>query len=494
MKSSRWSHLVSLTFFSLLIVFAALFILWSNAHAARLMDGAGNCGNFADAIQLAQDGDEITQMLPARDSGGAVITKNLRISGGWFPTLNCEEPNQVFTDPVEFFSYGFTYNAPAERSELNHNGSVLVIEDANDPGFPNLSKLVIDNMIFRTSGSPLNGGGITGIISDQAEIHLDNNLLNGNFVLNNGGSLRLALHGQSHLFIEDSQFITNTADVNGGGLYVELWDNSRLTIINSAFYSNTALNGGGLEVHVHDGSQLIISNTHFTGNNNYSSLGVGAGGRIFVNGGHVAINGSTFQNNVAGERGGGLYVQMDGGNVSIVNSQFSGNEASTAGGGLYVESVGNAPAHVSLVNTHFAGDTPNAYQFVQSGSGTLHTAVLDHTTFLPVILDNPTYSEQARILSITLDENFNYLVEFETNFQPDVQHVHVHFFFDTVAPEDAGVPGSGPWILYGGSSPFTGYNYADRPDGPFGAEKMCVLVANPDHSVRLNTGNCVKLP
>jgi hypothetical protein len=48
--------------------------------------------------------------------------------------------------------------------------------------------------------------------------------------------------------------------------------------------------------------------------------------------------------------------------------------------------------------------------------------------------------------------------------------------------------------LYGGPSPFTGYSFADRPFGPDGAEQMCILVANPDHSVRLGTGNCVKLP
>lgn len=493
-QNGRWHHISLILLFGISVVGIFLFILWSNAYAARMAGGAGNCGNFADAVNLAPDGYEINQMTPARSSGGAVITKDLRISGGWFPSINCDEQNQVFTEPVEFFSFGFAYNAPVERSELNHSDSVLVIEDPNDPGFPNLDKLVIDNMIFRTEGSPLNGGGLTGIISDEAEIHLDNNLLNGSFVLNNGGGIYLELHGGSQMLIEDSQFITNTADVNGGGLYIELRDNSRLTMMNSAFYTNTARNGGGLEVHVYDSSQLIISNTLFSENSNYTTQGVGGGGRIFVYGGQVIINGSTFQDNDAGEDGGGLTVVMDGGELLIANSHFINNEADSRGGGLFVESVGDESASVTLLNTDFVGNFPNDYQFVQSGSGSLETAVLSQTIFLPAILNHPVYEEQARILSITLDEDFNYLVEFETNFEPDTQHTHVHFFFDTVAPEDAGVPGSGPWILYGGPSPFTGYNYADRPDGPFGAEKMCILVANHDHSIRLNTGNCVKLP
>jgi len=31
-------------------------------------------------------------------------------------------------------------------------------------------------------------------------------------------------------------------------------------------------------------------------------------------------------------------------------------------------------------------------------------------------------------------------------------------------------------------------------DRPSSATKMCALVANPDHSIQLNSGNCVDLP
>ena len=53
------------------------------------------------------------------------------------------------------------------------------------------------------------------------------------------------------------------------------------------------------------------------------------------------------------------------------------------------------------------------------------------------------------------------------------------------------MPGTGPWVLYGGSSPFTLYGVSGRPGG---ATRMCALVANADHSVRQGTGNCLKLP
>lgn len=98
----------------------------------------------------------------------------------------------------------------------------------------------------------------------------------------------------------------------------------------------------------------------------------------------------------------------------------------------------------------------------------------------------------ARINAITIDENQRYIVEYETfEFTEQLPGMHVHFFFDTVPPEQAGVPGQGPWYLYGGPRPFTGYSISDRPEH---AEQMCILVANADHSVHLNSGSCLDLP
>jgi hypothetical protein len=69
--------------------------------------------------------------------------------------------------------------------------------------------------------------------------------------------------------------------------------------------------------------------------------------------------------------------------------------------------------------------------------------------------------------------------------------MHIHFFFNTVAPEQAGKPGQGPWFAYGGPRPFSGYSISQTPEG---ATQMCALVANADHSVIPGSGNCVDLP
>jgi len=98
----------------------------------------------------------------------------------------------------------------------------------------------------------------------------------------------------------------------------------------------------------------------------------------------------------------------------------------------------------------------------------------------------------VRINRITINDKNQYVVEYETfEYTEQLPGVHVHFFFNTVPPQQAGMPGSGPWILYGGPRPFTEYSVSDKPAA---ATQMCALVANPNHSVQPNSGNCVNLP
>ena len=111
-------------------------------------------------------------------------------------------------------------------------------------------------------------------------------------------------------------------------------------------------------------------------------------------------------------------------------------------------------------------------------------------TLAPTPTPTPA-GRQARIKEITVSGD-RYVVDYDVfNFDPELPGRHVHFFFDTVPPKEAGVPGSGPWILYAGPVPFTEYKVTDRPSG---AKQMCILVARMDHSVIQDTGNCVDLP
>lgn len=109
----------------------------------------------------------------------------------------------------------------------------------------------------------------------------------------------------------------------------------------------------------------------------------------------------------------------------------------------------------------------------------------------PAAVEVPPGEHFVTIDGITIDDG-TYVVEYTTyEYEAVLPGEHVHFFFDTVPPEQAGVPGSGPWILYGGPSPFTEHTTADRPEG---ATQLCALVANPDHSVLAGSGTCFDLP
>jgi len=98
----------------------------------------------------------------------------------------------------------------------------------------------------------------------------------------------------------------------------------------------------------------------------------------------------------------------------------------------------------------------------------------------------------VKIVHIGIDDQGRYVVQFTTTgFTPQVPGTHIHFFFDTVPPDQVGASGEGLRQIYGGPSPFTGYLRADRPAE---AARMCALVANADNSVVPGSGNCVVLP
>ncbi len=126
-----------------------------------------------------------------------------------------------------------------------------------------------------------------------------------------------------------------------------------------------------------------------------------------------------------------------------------------------------------------------------------HTFVSGNIGSLPVVDPTPepagAGAYTVAITGISLDAQYNYVVTYETTgFTEAENSLHVHFFFDTVPPDQAGVPGDfSNWIVYYGPRPFTEYNLADKPET---ATQMCALVANPDHTVVQETGNCFPLP
>lgn len=161
-----------------------------------------------------------------------------------------------------------------------------------------------------------------------------------------------------------------------------------------------------------------------------------------------------------------------------------------------VTATANAAAALAAAQKPTATDQPTPMPTATSVPTTAPTAtaVLPTQTPAPIYTPTPAVPTDrlyVLIKNITIQNN-QYVVDYETyGYTEKLPGVHVHFFFDTVKPENAGMPGSGPWILYGGPRPFTKYAVADRP---VYANQMCALVANANHSVQPDSGNCLDLP
>ena len=180
--------------------------------------------------------------------------------------------------------------------------------------------------------------------------------------------------------------------------------------------------------------------------------------------------------------GGGLILLcLAAGGIYMASRLFSGGLAA-------VPATATEEPIVAVVNTEAPTETT-----VPEPTETLEpTATPTETPIPPTPTPDKPY---VVITDITLDNNYYYVVDYEVhNYPEDVPGMHVHMFFDTVPPDQAGSPGSGPWKLTWGAygdPPFTQYREADRPAG---ANQMCALVANPNHSVQPDSGNCVDLP
>ena len=125
-----------------------------------------------------------------------------------------------------------------------------------------------------------------------------------------------------------------------------------------------------------------------------------------------------------------------------------------------------------------------------SVSGDLSILGLIEPPALPEGASTTAFS--VEITRITIDAENHYVVEYVTHgFTEKLPGTHLHFFFNTVTQGEVGISGTGNRLMSGGPSPFRGYLTSDRPQA---ATQMCALVANPDHSIIPDSGNCVQLP
>lgn len=179
---------------------------------------------------------------------------------------------------------------------------------------------------------------------------------------------------------------------------------------------------------------------------------------------------------------------------------------SDGGGGKRAALIGGIVAAVVIIGIVVAffalsggsGDDASS----TSTTGGTETTIGDTTTTVqqvgPLSSSCGERSPCVQITSIT-EDGADYSVAFETiGYEPGEpvdDNEHIHFYWNTEDEQDVGTnaPASqrGQWVVYGGSSPFTGMVIADKPSD---ADGICASQAKPDHSVVEGTGTCFPLP
>ncbi len=310
---------------SLLLVSIAILTFQSIAHARFRAMGAGGCGEFAPAVDVAEEGDIIASMItPFKPTLGKVITKSLHVQGGWMPdfsqTSGCDEPHQVFTDTQDLLDAFFVFT-PITPSGLFHEGNEPAITLSNTQAF------TFENVLIFNTGVATDGGAIAGTFQ--------------------GGEL----------LVDDVVISDTVVSEAGGGLWLELYDSARTVIAGSQIISNAADTGGGFAIRIDDGSHLTIAD-------------------------------SQILSNTAQDSGGGGYIRITGGGyVTITNNVFAGNQAIAGSGDeLAIENTGYQPAYVCLQGNTFGGASDlDAPGLDISGNVVLTCAGAKSQTYLPIL-------------------------------------------------------------------------------------------------------------
>ena len=167
----------------------------------------------------------------------------------------------------------------------------------------------------------------------KGDLEINGSTLQSNRAIARGGAIKAVA---AQVVINDSVLKENTAET-GGGIYAT----GTLSITGSQFIANSARSGGGIGMTW--GGELNVRDSTFSEN----QVEARGGGIVKMGGAYqldTMIRNTTFQGNVAGWGGGGIYISHA--PLSVSGSTFVANQAEE-GGGLFFQDHEGAEAHVT---------------------------------------------------------------------------------------------------------------------------------------------------
>lgn len=197
------------------------------------------------------------------------------------------------------------------------------------------------------------GSGAGIYIIGAVELSLERVTLYRNEAASSGAAI-YAVQTGCMLIIDESSFIENVAGTgNGGGIHSQFCS---VDIADSAFVDNSANVGAGLNIADVAGI-ATLDRVSFMGN-----LARNLGGGLHTLRSTTEIVNSVFRGNLAesvdgsGGAGGGIFSN-GGSDITLVNVLVSGNLAGNAGGGIFVQS---STSPLNLINVSVVGNRAHA--------------------------------------------------------------------------------------------------------------------------------------
>ncbi|MGI9526141.1 MAG: hypothetical protein ACR2MS_03405, partial [Weeksellaceae bacterium] len=294
----------------------------------------------------------------AAGRGGAIhIASNVIGTGAV-----AKEVNIINSKFKENFTTAFSGGAIMVNSSepFSITGSVFCNNDANR-WFPGnsagnggavaaygSSSFSVNNSTFFENGSEQNGGAI---YSNRSSTLIDGCSY---FENNNANDLGGALWSDNETTINSAYFANNaTADGSGGAIFFNSPQNH--TISSVTFLNNTSADDGGAifanNAAINSNGLLDISNSYFVNNKSENS-----GGAIGVYYYSISTDNIIFDNNIAGDDGGALYVNtLAGHTFDLRNSKYDSNVAGNFGGAINFFTGTNTDANI--INNIFLNNT-----------------------------------------------------------------------------------------------------------------------------------------
>ncbi len=221
----------------------------------------------------------------------------------------------------------------------------------------NNATLTITNIAGISNNNATDGGAV---YIGGGTFNMAGGTLGSNTASNHGAGVYCGASGKIN--ITGGTISNNTATIRGGGMYITGAPQSNISITNCTFDSNIATQdrGGGIFMTT---SGAVINGVTFSGNKSAEASAYNAnghGGAIYANGNagdSVDIDDCTFNNNISGKLGGGVYLTGSQ-SATIDNCKFTGNKALTLDGGA-ICLYGNAQATVTA--SQFGSNTAKEY-------------------------------------------------------------------------------------------------------------------------------------